>query len=125
MSSWICWNESWQKVSLDFVYFGKPLNTALARYMIIANRALRASPPNAPARPDVTDALPCRLDSAELTSSRHLLVSFYLTLVHFTSDETRFLSGEHLHARGSRDPAAEASRHGPVAMLVRQAQNVS
>ena len=57
---------------------------------MIANRTIRANPPNAPARPDVTDALPCRLDSAELTSSRHLLLFLYLTLVHFTSDETRF-----------------------------------
>ena len=57
-------------------YFGRLLNAALARNMISPNRALSANPPIAPARPEVTDALPCRLDNAALTSSRHLLWSF-------------------------------------------------
>jgi transaldolase len=49
---------------------------ALARNMINPNRALRANPPTAPTSPDVTDVLPCRVDKAEFTSSRHLLCSF-------------------------------------------------
>jgi hypothetical protein len=42
----------------EAAYLGKPVNTALAPYMIIAKRALRTSPPTAPIRPDVTDDLP-------------------------------------------------------------------